>query len=109
MEAAVIDAGRQDRSSLTVVPFEVPEAPSPTPGAAPRRACRPNRWVILDRAWAERLGVQRQGGVYRIRSRELQERLASDVAAPTCGGVPRMHLRVRIPPRPAAPAGHQLS
>ena len=86
MEAALIDAVRQDRSSLSLAPFEVPEAPSPMPPAAPRRACRPNRWVILDRAWAERLGVQRRGGVYRIRSRELQERLASDAAAPTCGG-----------------------
>jgi len=32
--------------------------------------------MILDQAWASRLGVQRVGGVYRITHRELQQRLA---------------------------------
>lgn len=40
------------------------------------RAQRPaNGFVILDRAWAVRLDVRRVGGVYRIRRRELVERL----------------------------------
>lgn len=51
-----------------------PEAPPtvrPCRGPAP-----PNGFVVLDRAWAERLGVHRVGGVYRIRRRDLVERLA---------------------------------
>jgi hypothetical protein len=42
-----------------------------------RRPTPPNGFVVLDRAWAERLGVQRVGGVYRIRRRALVERLAA--------------------------------
>jgi hypothetical protein len=50
-----------------------PEAPpSTTAPCAPRR---PNGFVILDRAWAARLDVRRVGGVYRIRRRDLLERL----------------------------------
>lgn len=37
----------------------------------------PSGSVVLDKAWAERLGVQRVGGVYRISHRELTRRLAS--------------------------------
>lgn len=40
------------------------------------RPGRPNAYVLLDRAWAERLGVQRTGGVYRIGRRDLADRLA---------------------------------
>jgi hypothetical protein len=40
---------------------------------------RPNRWVRLDKAWAKRLGVTRDGsGAYRIRSRELALRLLAE-------------------------------
>ncbi|HVE96634.1 MAG TPA: MEDS domain-containing protein [Pseudonocardiaceae bacterium] len=41
-----------------------------------RRSRRPNGYVLLDGAWAERLGVQRTGGLYRIGRRELADRLA---------------------------------
>ena len=52
-----------------------PEAPPLVMPA--RRPSPPNGFVILDRAWAERLGVRRVGGVYRIRRRALVERLAA--------------------------------
>ena len=42
-----------------------------------RRPTPPNGFIVLDRAWAERLGVQRVGGVYRVRRRELVERLTA--------------------------------
>lgn len=35
-----------------------------------------NNYVVLDRTWAERLGVHRTGGVYRIGRRDLADRLA---------------------------------
>lgn len=34
-----------------------------------------NGWVILDRSWAQALGVQRDRGIYRIRHRLLLEKL----------------------------------
>jgi hypothetical protein len=40
-------------------------------------AGRRNGWVILDKAWAARLGVQRTNGVYRIRQGELVQRLGA--------------------------------
>jgi hypothetical protein len=52
---------------------EWPEAPPFDISA--RRSARPNGLIVLDRAWAHRLGVKRAGGVYRIRRRELVERL----------------------------------
>lgn len=36
---------------------------------------RPNGWVLLDKAWARTLGVQKDRGVYRIRHRELLRRI----------------------------------
>ena len=42
------------------------------------RARRPNHWVYLDRWWAQRLGVRRTAGIYRIRSRELARRLSQE-------------------------------
>jgi hypothetical protein len=42
------------------------------------RVRRPNHWVYLDRWWAQRLGVTRTAGVYRIRSRELARRLSHE-------------------------------
>jgi hypothetical protein len=41
-----------------------------------RRPRKPNGFVLLDRAWADRLGVRRSGGLYRIGRRELADRLA---------------------------------
>jgi hypothetical protein len=50
-----------------------------------RRNRRPNGYVLLDSAWAKRLGVQRTGGLYRISRRDLAHRLAEpqpdDIAA----------------------------
>lgn len=37
-----------------------------------------DRWVYLDRWWAQRLGVKRTMGIYRIRSRELARRLSKE-------------------------------
>lgn len=37
-----------------------------------------DHWVYLDRWWAQRLGVKRTMGVYRIRSRELARRLSQE-------------------------------
>lgn len=48
----------------------------------PCRSGRPNRWVLLDSAWAKRLGVSRIGGLYRIRSQDLVSRL-SDLRQPS--------------------------
>ena len=53
-----------------------------TPYQRPKRRPRtPNGYVLLDRAWAERLGVRRSGGLYRIGRRELADRLAALSAA----------------------------
>jgi hypothetical protein len=49
-----------------MVPYQRPQ----------RRTRRPNNDVLLDRAWAQRLGVQRTGGLYRMGRRELAARLA---------------------------------
>ena len=51
--------------------FDVPDMPD----ASSRAQRRANGFVILDRAWAVRLDVRRVCGVYRIRRRELVERL----------------------------------
>ncbi|MGH3984518.1 MAG: MEDS domain-containing protein [Pseudonocardiaceae bacterium] len=58
-----------------------------------RRSRKPNGYVVLDRAWAERLGVQRTSGLYRIGRRDLAERLArlSD-AKPLAA---QLHARIR--------------
>jgi hypothetical protein len=39
---------------------------------------RPDHWIILDRSWAQRLGVRRTAGMYRIRSRDLARRLSRE-------------------------------
>ncbi|MBV8541443.1 MAG: hypothetical protein JO364_04010 [Pseudonocardiales bacterium] len=39
---------------------------------------RADHWIYLDRSWAQRLGVRRTAGVYRIRSRELARRLSRE-------------------------------
>jgi hypothetical protein len=43
-----------------------------------KRARSRDHWVYLDRWWAQRLGVKRTAGVYRIRSRELARRLSQE-------------------------------
>ncbi|HEU4867814.1 MAG TPA: hypothetical protein VFV09_08810 [Actinomycetota bacterium] len=42
----------------------------------PSNAAGRTPWVVVDRAWARRLGVQRTNGAYRINRRELVARLA---------------------------------
>jgi hypothetical protein len=42
------------------------------------RVARSDRWVYLDRWWAQRLGVKRTAGMYRIRSRELVRRFSRE-------------------------------
>lgn len=37
-----------------------------------------DHWIYLDRWWAQRLGVKRTAGIYRIRSRELARRLSQE-------------------------------
>ncbi|MGH3773671.1 MAG: hypothetical protein ACRDRW_20135 [Pseudonocardiaceae bacterium] len=39
---------------------------------------RADHWIYLDRSWAQRLGVRRTAGIYRIRSRELARRLSRE-------------------------------
>ncbi|MGH2690492.1 MAG: hypothetical protein ACRDKW_17045 [Actinomycetota bacterium] len=54
-----------------------PTCPDAPPDVMPqRRPGPPNRLIVLDRAWAERLGVERREGRYTIRRSELMERLA---------------------------------
>jgi hypothetical protein len=62
-------------------PFAASPADPPV-DAERRRSTRSYGSVILDQAWASRLGVQRVGGVYRITHRELQQRLAQVQARP---------------------------
>lgn len=42
------------------------------------RGRRRNHWILLDRSWAQRLGVRRTAGMYRIRSRDLARRLSQE-------------------------------
>ena len=58
-----------------------------------RRSRRPNGHVLLDRAWAERLGVRRSGGLYRIGRRELADRLAALSGAKPQVGQPQTGIR----------------
>lgn len=39
---------------------------------------RPDHWIYLDRSWAQRLGVRRTAGMYRIRGRDLARRLSQE-------------------------------
>lgn len=58
-------------------------------------ARRADHWVYLDRWWAQRLGVRRTAGMYRIRSRDLLRRLSQEKLGGTHTG--------RGPQRPASP------
>lgn len=58
-----------------------------------RRSRRSNGYVLLDRAWAERLGVRRSGGLYRIGRRELADRLAALSGAKPQVGQPQTGIR----------------
>ncbi|MGH3932577.1 MAG: hypothetical protein ACRDTF_21685 [Pseudonocardiaceae bacterium] len=40
------------------------------------RSRRADHWIYLDRSWAQRLGVKRTAGMYRIRGRDLLRRLS---------------------------------
>jgi polyisoprenoid-binding protein YceI len=56
-----------------------------------------SRSVTLDRAWAERLGVHRTSGAYRISRRELNQRiqqLAQSAALPTEWEIDTAHTNV---------------
>lgn len=64
-----------------------------------RRSARSYGSVILDQAWASRLGVQRVGGVYRITQRELQQRLAQMQPRPNGQPVPLPQRSRRWLPR----------
>lgn len=58
---------------------------------------RPNGWVRLDKAWARRLGVTRDCGVYRIRQRDLLNRinpLASSLPMAGSWMIDPQHTRV---------------
>jgi hypothetical protein len=37
-----------------------------------------DHWVYLDRTWAQRLGVKRSAGIYRVRGRDLLNRLSRE-------------------------------
>jgi hypothetical protein len=52
---------------------------------------RSNGWIVLDRAWASRLGVSRDAGIYRIRRRDLVDRL-THLAGHTGGVTARAHV-----------------
>src|SRR5438093_13640612 len=68
-----------------------------SPDASPlQRVKGRNHWILLDAAWAQRLGVRRSAGVYRIRSRELMLKLSqpgqhgtSGVPSVTSTGLPK--------------------
>jgi hypothetical protein len=59
------------------VPMTAPSLAAGPPATFSPSPSRPNRWIVLDRSWAQRLGVERAAGVYRIRRRDLEERLGS--------------------------------
>jgi hypothetical protein len=63
---------------IAMAPPTAPTTLDPVP-ALPQSCSRASRngWITLDRSWAERLGAQRQSGAYRIRRRELVDRLAT--------------------------------
>lgn len=48
---------------------------------------RADHWIYLDRSWAQRLGVTRTAGTYRIRSRELARRLSLETLWVDASGV----------------------
>lgn len=52
------------------------------------RSRHADHWIYLDRSWAQRLGVRRTGGVYRIRGRDLLRRLSREnLGLAASGGV----------------------
>lgn len=50
------------------------------------RGRRHDHWVYLDRWWAQRLGVTRTAGMYRIRSRDLFRRLSQETLGVDASG-----------------------
>jgi polyisoprenoid-binding protein YceI len=51
------------------------EMSTPLATASRHRSCRAGRSILLDKAWARELGIQRTNGAYRISRRELDARL----------------------------------
>lgn len=37
-----------------------------------------DHWVYVDRSWAQRLGIKRSAGAYRVRGRDLLNRLGQE-------------------------------
>lgn len=68
------------------------------------RGRRPDHWVYLDRWWAQRLGVTRTAGVYRIRSRDLQRRLFQETLGVDASGTVYAYRT-----RSAATSAHRAS
>jgi hypothetical protein len=64
---------RTELSEVFVPPGFGSRLPSNANGRTP--------WVVIDRAWARRLGVQRTAGVYRINRHSLVTRLADEETA----------------------------
>lgn len=61
-----------------------------------------NHWIVLDAAWAQRVGVRREAGVYRIRSRELTLKLGL-LGQLQASGAPTATEAVLAPWWPAGP------
>lgn len=80
--------GKTDDESLHLRAVEPrDDAAAICPDSVWPRSGAPNGWVILDRAWARRLGVPRTAGGYRIRSHRLAMMLAPP-DAPSDGAPP---------------------
>jgi hypothetical protein len=62
-----------------------------------------DHWIYLDWSWAQRLGVRRTAGLYRIRSRELARRLSQETLWVDASGT--VHTRGRGTSVGAAPEG----
>lgn len=77
--------------------------PVPTPRD---RRTRADHWVYLDRTWAQRLGVKRAAGAYRIRGRELHRRLLRELLEANTpaqvGTVPPEQIRLHDRLKPQA-------
>lgn len=72
------------------------------------RARRADHWIYLDRSWAQRLGVKRTAGVYRIRGRELRRRLSRESLGVNASGRV-LSLGMPDPPRPDSATPQELA
>ncbi len=55
------------------------------------RSRHADHWIYLDRSWAQRLGVKRTAGVYRIRGRDLRRRLSLQILGSDAAGAVHTH------------------